>query len=232
MDEISEKIAGEITLSESPGSAMKKWREFFGITQVELAKQIKVSTSTISDYESNRRLSPGVGVIKRFVEALFQIDASKGGSVSSSLAKFSSGKEDKEEDRYYRIHDFAAPINAADFNRIIEGKVVANASYIDSINLFGYTKLDSLRIILEMQPAEYPKLFGSTTERVFIFEHVSTGRSPLVVVRVAPIKPRVVVIHNVTTLDKLAVKIAQVERIPLIVTKLDIDKLYERLDKI
>lgn len=69
MDELREKIAGEITLAESPGSAMKKWREFFGVTQVELAKQIKVSTSTISDYESNRRLSPGVGVIKRFVEA-------------------------------------------------------------------------------------------------------------------------------------------------------------------
>ena len=67
---------------------------------------------------------------------------------------------------------------------------MANPNYLDSINLFGYTKLDSLSVILEMQPAEYPKLFGSTTERVFIFEHVSTGRSPLVVIRVAPIKPR------------------------------------------
>lgn len=230
MDELREKIAGEITLSESPGSAMKKWREFFGITQVELAKQIKVSTSTISDYESNRRLSPGVGVIKRFVDALFTIDQSKGGSVSSTLEKFSAKRE--SNDKFYKIHDFAAPINAADFNRIIEGRVVANPGYLDSINLFGYTKLDSLRVILEMQPAEYPRLFGSTTERVFIFEHVSTGRSPLVVIRVAPIKPRVVVIHNVTNLDKLAVKIAQVEKIPLLVTKLDIDILYERLDKI
>src|SRR5271170_5968595 len=177
MDELREKIAGEITLSESPGSAMKKWREFFGITQVELAKQIKVSTSTISDYESNRRLSPGVGVIKRFVDALFTIDESKGGSVTSSLAKFSAQKE--QEDKFYKIHDFASPISAADFGRIIEGKVVANPGYIDSVNLFGYTRLDSLRVILEMSPAEYPKLFGSTTERVFIFEHVQTGRSPM-----------------------------------------------------
>jgi putative transcriptional regulator len=230
MDELREKIAGEITLSESPGSAMKKWREFFGITQVELAKQIKVSTSTISDYESNRRLSPGVGVIKRFVDALFTIDDSKGGTVSKSLAKFSSKKE--EDDKFYKIHDFGAPINAADFARIIEGKVVANPGAMDSINLFGYTRLDSLRVILEMSPAEYPKLFGSTTERVFIFEHVSTGRSPLVVVRVAPIKPRLIVIHGVSTVDKLAVKIAQVEKIPLLITKLDVDKLYERLDKI
>lgn len=230
MDDLREKIAGEITLSESPGSAMKKWREFFGVTQVELAKQIKVSTSTISDYESNRRLSPGVGVVKRFVDALFTIDETKGGTVSSGLAKFAARKD--QEDKFYKIHDFAAPINAADFNRIIEGRVVANPGYLDSINLFGYTRLDSLRVILEMSPAEYPKLFGSTTERVFVFEHVSTGRSPLVVIRVAPIKPRVVVIHGVSTVDKLAIKIAQVEKIPLLVTKLDVDKLYERLDKI
>lgn len=230
MDELRGKIAGEITLSESPGSAMKKWREFFGITQVELARQIKVSTSTISDYESNRRLSPGVGVVKRFVDALFTIDTSKGGSVISSLAKFASKRDEAE--KFYKIHDFAAPINASDFNRIIEGKVVANPGYLDSINLFGYTRLDSLRVILEMSPSEYPKLFGSTTERVFVFEHVSTGRSPLVVVRVAPIKPRVIVIHGVNTVDKLAIKIAQVEKIPLLVTKLDVEKLYERLDKI
>lgn len=229
MDELREKIAGEITLSESPGSAMKKWREFFGITQIALAKQIRVSTSTISDYESNRRLSPGVGVIKRFVDALFTIDEENGGNVSSSLAKFSSGKE---EDKFYKIHDFASPISGSDFNRIIEGRVVANPNYLDSINLFGYTRLDSLRVILEMSPAEYPKLFGSTTERVFLFEHVSTGRSPLVVIRVAPIKPRVVVIHGVNTVDKLAIKIAHVEKIPLLVTKLDLDKLYERLDRI
>ncbi len=231
MNEMREKIAGEITLSESPGSAMKKWREFFGVTQAELAKEIKVSTSTISDYESNRRLSPGVVVIKRFVEALFAIDEANGGSVSASLARFVS-KGAGEDDKFYRIHDFAAPINASDFSRIIEGKVAANPSYMDSINLFGYTRLDSLRVILEMSPSEYPKLFGSTTERAFIFEHVSTGRSPLVVVRVAPIKPKLVVIHGVSTVDKLAIKIAQVEKIPLIITKLDVGKLYERLDKI
>lgn len=230
MDELRERIAGEITLSDSPGSAMKKWREMFGVTQMELAKQIKVSTSTISDYESNRRVSPGVGVIKRFVEALFTIDIERGGTFIGGLARLTEKKEEK--DAYYKIHDFAAPISGTDFNRIIEGKVVANANYLDSVRLFGYTRLDSLRVILEISPSEYPKLFGTTSERAFIFEGVSTGRSPMVVVRIAPIKPKLVVIHNVTNIDKLAIKIAQVEKIPLITTKLDIDKLYERLSKI
>ena len=230
MDELREKIAGEITLSASPGSTMKKWRELFGVTQIELAKRIKISTSTISDYESNRRLSPGVGVIKRFVDTLFKIDEGHGGTVVGQLAQLSPQKEEKEP--IYTIHDFIAPISGVDFNRIIEGKVVANPNYLDAIKLFGYTRLDSLRIILEMSPAEYPKLFGSTTERAFIFERVSTGRSPLVVVRVAPIKPKVVVIHNITNVDKLAIKIAQVEHIPLLTTKLDAEEIYKRLGKL
>jgi putative transcriptional regulator len=175
-------------------------------------------------------MSPGVGVIKRFVDALFLLDKERGGTVVSGLARLSTKHE--EQDSYYKIHDFAAPIGGADFCRIIEGKVVANAGYLDAVKLFGYTKLDSLRVILEISPSEYPKLFGSTTERAFIFEKVSTGRSPLVVVRVAPIKPKIIVLHNVTNIDKLAVKIAQVEKIPLITTKLDIDKLYDRLSKI
>ncbi len=230
MDELKERVAGEIALSDSPGSAMKKWRELFGVTQVELARQIKISTSTISDYESNRRLSPGVGVIKRFVEALFSIDESKGSQVRQSLEKFSQKTE--EQTPFYQIHDFVAPISGVDFARIIEGKVLSNPGYLDSLKLFGYTRVDSLRIILEMSPSEYPKLFGSTTERAFIFEHVSTGRSPLVVIRVAPIKPKVVVLHNVTTVDKLAIKLAQVEKIPLLATKLDIKEIDSRLSKI
>ncbi len=230
MDELAEKIAGEIALSESPGSVMKKWRELFGVTQAELSKAIKISASTISDYESNRRISPGVAIIKRFVDTLFEIDESKGSTVKASLEKFAG--QQKDEGLPYIIHDFGTPITGIDFNRIIEGKIIANPNQLDSIKLFGYTKLDSLRIILEMQPADYPKLFGSTTERVFIFQNVSTGRSPLVVIRVAPIKPRVVVIHNLTNIDKLAIKIAQIEKIPLLTSKLTMEEIEERLKKI
>ncbi len=229
MDELKEKIAGEITLSDSPGSAMKKWRELFGITQVELARQIRISTSTISDYESNRRLSPGVGVIRRFVDALFIIDEQKGSSVRIGLEKMSLKSEATP---FYTIHNFIAPISGVDFSRIIEGKVLSNPGYLDSVKLFGYTKVDSLRVILEMSPSEYPKLFGSTTERAFLFEHVSSGRSPMVVIRVAPIKPKVVVLHNITSVDKLAIKIAQIEKIPLLTTKLDMAELESRLSKI
>lgn len=229
MDSLQERIAGEIALSETPGSTMKKWRELFGISQVELAKHLKISTSTISDYEGNRRASPGVGVIKRFIQALFAIDTQRGGEVARNLDKFN--KKD-EQGSFYFIHDFTAPITGTDLARLIDAKIVTNPGQLDSMKLFGYTLLDSLRIILEIQPAEYPKLFGTTSERAFIFDQVSTGRSPMVVVRVAPIKPKLVVIQNLDTVDKLAVKISQIERIPLLTTKLNAEEIRMRLNNI
>jgi putative transcriptional regulator len=229
MDTLQERIAGEITLSDSPGSNMKKWRELFGISQVELAKHIKISTSTISDYEGNRRASPGVGIIKRFVAALFNIDEGRGGEVIRNLEKYNLPQE---KDPFYMIRDFSAPISGTDFARIIDAKIVSNPSYLDTMKIFGYTLLDSLRVILEISPSEYPKLFGTTNERAFIFDQVSTGRSPMVVIRVAPIKPRIVVIQNVENMDKLAIKISQIEKIPLLTTKLTTEEIKARLSNL
>lgn len=231
MDQLKERIAGEIAMSESPGSAMKKWRELFGVSQIELAKQLKIAASTISDYESNRRLSPGVGVIKRFIETIFKIDEDRGGGLIRGLESSSSAERSPAEPAY-NIKDFSTPIDGLDFSRIIDGKIVVNLNYLENTRVFGYTMLDSIRVILEMSPQDYPKLFGNTTERAFIFDNVSTGRSPMVVVRVAPIKPKVVVIQGVSNIDKLAVKLAQVERIPLITTKLSMEEIAARLTKV
>jgi len=93
MDSLEERIAGEISMAESAGSAMKKWRELFGVSQVELSKHLKISASTISDYEGNRRASPGVGIIKRFVNALFTIDGQRGGEVIRNLEKYNLPQE-------------------------------------------------------------------------------------------------------------------------------------------
>ena len=56
---LAKNIAGEVTLSINPNETLKKWREIFGLTQIEVAKQLGVSPSVISDYEAGRRKSPG-----------------------------------------------------------------------------------------------------------------------------------------------------------------------------
>ncbi|VVB77279.1 Uncharacterised protein [uncultured archaeon] len=229
MDSLQERVAGDIAMADSAGNAMKKWRELFGVSQVELSKYLKISASTISDYEGNRRASPGVGIIKRFVTALVTLDEQKGSSVIRNLEKFNAAKE---EGSFYSIHDFSTPLSGIDFARLIDAKIAANPNVLDTTRLFGYTLLDSLRVILEISPNDYPRLFGTTTERAFIFDQVSTGRSPMVVVRVAPIKPKLVVIQNLDQVDKLAVKIAQIEKIPLLTTKLNAEELKLRLNNI
>ena len=45
---LSEKIAGEITLSPKPGQTIRKWRNVFDISQTELANHLMLSPSVIS----------------------------------------------------------------------------------------------------------------------------------------------------------------------------------------
>jgi len=229
MDKLKLKIAGEISLSEDPGSTMKKWREIFGITQAELSRHLKISVSTISDYESNRRKSPGAGIIKRFVNALLELDATKGGGIAQKLTE---GKSTTEE--YFEVHEFARSVDLADFIKLIEGEVILGEGMIEGKKLYGYTLIDSIKVILEMPSNFFTGIYGNMNERAMIFTGVSTGRSPMVVIRLSPSKPSAVILHGLDKkkVDKLAVKIAEKEQIPLIATNLEVSQIKERLNKI
>ena len=82
--------------------------------------------------------------------------------------------------------------------------------------------------------SNFQKLYGNVNDRVFIFTGVSTGRSPLVVVRVSSSKPSAVVLHNIdpTKVDKLALKISERERIPMIATNMSVEKIKDALNRI
>ncbi len=222
MDELSLKIAGEITLSQNPGSSLKKWREIFGISQTELANHLKVTPSTISDYEGNRRKSPGIAIIRRFVDAICDLDKAKGSWTVKKLQL-------PERTEIYQLFDFAAEQSATDFVKKIEGKVITNEETLKGKKLFGYTIVDSLRAILELPAEEFIKIYGTTTERALLFTNVSMGRSPMIAIKVTKLKPNIVVLHNLSEVDKLAVKISEIEKIPIITTALPIDEIKKRL---
>ncbi len=229
MEKVKREIAGEISLSEDPGATMRKWREIFSISQVELSRHLGITVSTISDYEGNRRKSPGTAVIKRFVNAIFEIDRQKGGGISQKLTE-----TQKPVSEYFEVHEFARSISLKDFVGLIEGTVLTNEDMIDAKKVYGYTLIDSIKVILEMPFSYFQNLYGNVNERVFIFTGVSTGRSPMVVLRVSPTKPSAVVLHNIdpTKVDKLAVKISERERIPMIVSRKSIAEIKEALNKI
>jgi len=229
MEKIKMEIAGEIALSEDPGATMRKWREIFNISQVEFARHLDITVSTISDYEGNRRKSPGTHVIRRFVNALFEIDELKGGIVSQKFRE-----KEKPVHEYFEVHEFARSISLKDFVELIGGSVLTNKDIAESKKIYGYTLIDSIKVILDMPFSYFQNLYGNVNERVFIFTGVSTGRSPFVVVRVSPSKPSAIVLHNINPekVDKLATKISERERIPMIITNKSIEKIKESLNRI
>ena len=233
MDKLAVTIAGEMTLSSNPGGSMKKWREIFGITQTELADYLGISSSTLSDYEGGRRKSPGIGVIKRLVGALIDIDKNRGGKIAKQLEK-----DFKPKKEIFDTHEFYSAVKGLDFVKRIAGQCVANPSRLKETKIYGYTLIDSLKVILEVPVHEYMQLYGKTPERALIFRFVENGRSPMIAVKIGrfstDMKPAIVVLHgdlDVKNVDPIAIKIAESEKIPLIVTSKPVEQIISELGK-
>uniref|UniRef100_A0A7C3SMH9 Helix-turn-helix domain-containing protein n=1 Tax=Thermofilum pendens TaxID=2269 RepID=A0A7C3SMH9_THEPE len=234
--EIASKIAGEIIVSEKPGLEMKKWRERFGLTQVEVAALMGVSASVLSDYESGRRKSPGARFVSRFVKSLILRDIERGGIVLSGLRRILLGSESLKQ-AVLDMREFSIPINIARFCEYISADLLVGAAHM-STPLLGYTVVDSIKLVLEVPSYDYVKLYGATTQRAAIFTRVTYGRSPMVAVKsmqagMGGLRPALVVLHGVKKVDELGLEIARRENIPLAITRIeDINELIDRLRSI
>ncbi|MDS0257361.1 helix-turn-helix domain-containing protein [Thermoplasmatales archaeon AK] len=211
--DIHEKIAGEITIADNPGETIKKWREEFQVSQLELAKYLSISPSVISDYESGRRKSPGVSSIRRIVKALVEIDMKRGGQV---IRRYSSGMP---SDAVIDISDYNHDVSLERVIRMISGTNYSTVGLNRYIR--GYTIVDGIKAILSFSYSEYSKLYGWSSQRIIFFTEVKMGRSPMIAIRVHPLKPAAVVYIQPDRIDDLAIKLAEVENIPLIVTELN-----------
>jgi len=200
------KIAGNVVASSDPGRALKAWREKLGIKQVLLAREMKISPSVLSDYESGRRPSPGVQFVRRYVEALVALDEAKGRVVSKLVST-------ERDAAILAIGEFQTPVAASQILRAVDGRVLAGND--STANLYGYTVLDSIKTIYALSGYDFYRIFGATTERALVFTKVGTGRSPMVAIRASPLKPRMVVIHGPKELDPLALELARREGIIL-----------------
>ncbi len=228
MDQLSTTIAGEIALSKDPGSSMKKWREIFGVSQTELAQILKISSSTISDYEGGRRKSPGIGVVARLVESLLEIDKNRGGKVKKQLEKNFAPKTD-----IFDIAEFSKAVDGKKFAELISAECVANPGKLKETQVFGYSIIDSLKAILDVPVHEYIKMYGKTPERALIFLQVGSGRSPMIAVKVGrfstEMRPSIVVLHGIDKVDQIAQKIAEAEKIPLLTTTMPVEEIKKAL---
>ena len=222
MDQLEDKIAGEITMSDDPGRTIRKWRNMFKASQTELANKMDIAPSVISDYEKNRR-APGTKLVKNIVGSLIEIDKEKGGQ---TIKRFTPpGQEGIIE-----LDEFSDAIDLDTLIKVIDGVSLTDVN--KGRTLYGYTIIDSIKAILSMKSFDYLRIYGWSTERVLFFTGVEHGRSPMVAIRASPLTPAVVAYVQPKKVDSLSIKLAELEGLPLIKTDYDVQGISKNLKKI
>jgi putative transcriptional regulator len=219
-DDLARRIAGEITLSDDPGATLRKWRSDFDVSQTDLANRLDVSSSVVSDYESGRRESPGIGIVRRVVEALLDIDESRGGGRIRQYARVISAGF--ESDIVHDLREYDTPIPLERFYGAMDATAVV-AGDRDSVS--GHTVINSIEAITRLPSEEFYRLYGQSTNRALVFTDVTRGESPLVALRVVTPKPNAVVLHGLTPDDlwEHAPALARIDGFALATSTRDLD---------
>ena len=223
--ELGERMAGEIALSTDPGATLRKWRMDFDVSQTRLADQLDVSASVISDYESGRRESPGIGVVRRVVHGLLDIDEGRGGQYIRQYARLVSAGF--ESDIVLDLREYSTPLQLAEFYERIGGEEVVPGPPTIS----GHTVIDAIEAIRQLSSEEFYRLFGQSTSRALVFTNVTSGEGPLVAMRVVTPTPNAVVLHGLSReqLWEHAPAMAELDGFSLGVVETPIDEVVERL---
>jgi putative transcriptional regulator len=91
--------------------------------------------------------------------------------------------------------------------------------------------VNSINAIMQLSSDEFNRIYGWSTERALVFTNVSTGKSPMVAIRVTPFKPRCVVLQGIDAPDvhPIVPKMAEKDRITVLCTGMEIDKIVSTL---
>jgi putative transcriptional regulator len=214
---LAKDIVGEIVMAENSEKVIKKWRDIFKISQKSLANELEITPSVISDYESGRRRSPGIKMVRRYVTALLKIDEDAGGNVIRSFSK-TNNDEPVISNAIMDIKEFGAAVSIQEFLRRVNATPVVRNGMDKPI--YGYTVIDSHRAITELSFNELVKLYGITSQRALIFTKVSTGKTPMVAIKLTNIHPALVILHGLDVVDEVAKRIAEFEGIPLAISRM------------
>ena len=228
--QVKKIIYGDILASDDINSSLKKWRGIFKVSQVDLARKMGISSSVISEYENNPNRTPGTKFIRKYVEALIEIDKGRGGQTVKLLGEADSTAF---EDGILSLIEYDQPIPVTEYLDAIDAEVIVGRDRVPETKVYGHTVIDSVVAILSMSSEGFYRIYGRTTERVLLFTNVSLGRSPLVAIRVYPLKPRVVILHGPNKIDELGIKIAQKENLILGLSKISsINKLLQAINDV
>jgi putative transcriptional regulator len=218
-------MAGEIVVSDRPGETLRKWREIFQLSQKQLASLLGVNPSVVCDFEKGRRRSPGIGTVRRLVETMVSYDRAHGSRIVTNM------EGQQSNSAITSIQEFAIGLPIASIVEAAGGKVLAGEEELER-PIYGYTIVDALRAITTFSGANFGQMYGWSNERALFFTGVKFGRSPMIAVRAHPVKPRMVCYIQPGSVDKLAAKLAEMERIVLVRTDLSLGQVQAGLGKL
>ena len=224
-EQLAEKIAGEVALSDDPGATLRKWRTDFEIAQTDLAGALEVSPSVVSDYESGRRENPGIGVIRRVVTAMLDIDEQRGGEHIRQFSRVLSAGFDSEV--VHDLREYPANIPLERYYEAIDAEELVRGNR-DTVA--GHTVIDSIQAIRRLSSDEFYNLYGESTNRALVFTNVTRGESPLVALRVVKPTPHAVVLHGIDgDIWEYATDLARIDGFSLAVTDTGLEEMLEGL---
>jgi putative transcriptional regulator len=224
--DLARRIGGEVTLSDDPGATIRKWRTDFDVSQTELADVLDVSSSVISDYESGRRESPGIGFVRRVVDGLLDIDEARGGDRIRQYARVVSAGF--ESDIVSDLREYPRTVALERFYDVIDATEIQSG---DADRVSGHTVINSIAAITRLSSEEFYRLYGQSTSRALVFTGITRGESPLVAQRVVTPTPNAIVLHGLTEDDlwEHAPKLARADGFSLAITNQDADEMLDAL---
>ncbi len=221
---IGKKIAGDIVFADDHGAAMKKWRRKFKITQREIAATLGIMPSVISDYESSRRKSPGIRVVRRYIEAMIHLDKKRGGKVMADLSKEFLQVNISDAIIEMKEFDIENPVGVLD-------RKLGLRYYVEPSKekAAGVIYLDAMKAIINMSYPELVKMFSMTNDMILILDNINNGRTSLPVIKLTGLRPSLVVLVSSNEPDDLAIRVARDINVGLATTPMKRDDIIKVL---
>ncbi len=162
---LKQEIAGEICISENPGNTLKKWQSIFEISQISLARAMKLAGSTISDYENGRRNNPNIKFIQKFVNTLIELDLKQKGQIIKKLITIPQEQtvETKEFKRGVKLRHTPELKDFEQINSKIHNESVFGISYLDAND------------IPDLDLNDLQKVFGKTNKRILFISNTNNA---------------------------------------------------------
>lgn len=165
---LKQEIAGEICISDNPGNTLKKWQNIFEVSQISLARAMKLTGSTISDYENGRRNNPSISFIQRFVNTLIDLDLKRKAIIIKKLINIPQEQviETKEFKKGIKLRHASELKDIEQINSKIHNEPVFGISYLDAND------------IPDLEQNDLQKVFGKTNKRIL---YISNANNALIV---------------------------------------------------